>query len=49
MTEKNKKLIEMLKEIIESANSYYAESNPNVPIILEDIVLNATRIIELLK
>jgi hypothetical protein len=43
------KLIELLEEIIESAESYYTESNPDVPRILENIVLNAAGMIKMLS
>jgi hypothetical protein len=43
------KLIKLLEEIIESSNSYYTESNPDVPRILENIVLNAASMIKMLS
>jgi len=43
------KLIELLEEIIESSNSYYTESNPEVPVILEKIVFNAASMIKILS
>jgi hypothetical protein len=43
------KLIKLLEEIIESADSYYTESNPDVPRILENIVLNAASMIKMLS
>jgi hypothetical protein len=43
------KLIELLEEIIESADSYYIESNPSVPVILEKIVFNAASMIKILS
>ena len=42
-------LIKLLEEIIESADSYYTESNPDVPRILENIVLNAAGMIKMLS
>lgn len=38
-----------MEEIIESADSYYTESNPDVPRILENIVLNADSMIKMLS
>lgn len=47
----NDELIELAKGIINDANSYYEVTNPDehTPVILENIVLNASRILQILK
>ena len=46
----NNELIELAKDIIDSANRYYEVENPDekTPVILENIVLSASRMLKIL-
>jgi len=43
------KLVELAREIEDTANSYYNESNPDVPRILDEIVMSSRAMIDMLQ